>query len=157
MDISTVLNVNLIRLNMRARTKEDAIEELTDLLCQAGYVSNKDRFLHDVWQREEEGPTAFENLIALPHSLSSAVSHTTLAIGRTRENISWPTPGDCDVRCIILYAISLNEKDSTPIQLLRRVSIALADEETVASLLTENKPEEIIAMFNRYIESDNAS
>ncbi|HBV9257427.1 TPA: hypothetical protein MD921_003927 [Klebsiella pneumoniae] len=31
MDISTVLNVKNIKLNMTARTKEEVIEELTDL------------------------------------------------------------------------------------------------------------------------------
>ncbi len=34
MDISTVLNVKNIKLNMTARTKEEVIEELTDLLIQ---------------------------------------------------------------------------------------------------------------------------
>ncbi|SQC41170.1 PTS system transporter subunit IIA [Klebsiella pneumoniae] len=36
MDISTVLNVKNIKLNMTARTKEEVIEELTDLLIQDG-------------------------------------------------------------------------------------------------------------------------
>ena len=34
MDISTVLNVKNIKLNMTAKTKEEAVEELTDLLVQ---------------------------------------------------------------------------------------------------------------------------
>jgi len=155
MDMSTVLNVNHIQLNMIAKTKEEAIEELTDLLIQVGSVNNKDAFIRDVWRREEEGPTAFENLIALPHGQSSAVSHTTIAIGRTQDTISWQMPDDCDIRCIILYAICLEDKDTTPIRLLKQVSIALADDDTIAKLLTENEPENIITMFNQYIETDD--
>lgn len=157
MDMSTVLNVNHIQLNMMAKTKEEAIEELTDLLFQKGSVSDKDAFIRAVWQREEEGPTAFENFIALPHGQSSAVNHTAIAIGRTQETISWQTPDDCDIRCIILYAICLEDRDTTAIQVLKQVSIALADEDTIAKLLTENEPENIIAMFNQYIETGDGS
>ncbi|SWG63954.1 PTS system transporter subunit IIA [Klebsiella pneumoniae] len=55
MDISTVLNVKNIKLNMTARTKEEVIEELTDLLIQDGAVTNKEDFIRDVWLREELG------------------------------------------------------------------------------------------------------
>lgn len=155
MDMSTVLNVNHIQLNMIAKTKEEAIEELTDVLVQGGFISDKDAFLRDVWRREEEGPTAFDNLIALPHGQSSAVSHTTLAIGRTQDTIAWQTSDDCNVRCIILYAICLENTDTTAIRLLKQVSMALADEETIEKLLTENKPENIIEIFNQYRETDD--
>ncbi|VTM78489.1 PTS system transporter subunit IIA [Klebsiella pneumoniae] len=74
MDISTVLNVKNIKLNMTARTKEEVIEELTDLLIQDGAVTNKEDFIRDVWLREELGSTGFENHIAIPHGKSSGVS-----------------------------------------------------------------------------------
>ncbi|HHL3341701.1 TPA: PTS sugar transporter subunit IIA, partial [Klebsiella pneumoniae] len=80
MDISTVLNVKNIKLNMTARTKEEVIEELTDLLIQDGAVTNKEDFIRDVWLREELGSTGFENHIAIPHGKSSGVSRTALAI-----------------------------------------------------------------------------
>jgi PTS system fructose-specific IIA component len=89
MDISTVLNVKNIKLNMTARTKEEVIEELTDLLVQDGAVTNKEDFIRDVWLREEQGSTGFENHIAIPHGKSSGVSRTALAIGRTQHTIPW--------------------------------------------------------------------
>lgn len=55
MDISSVLNVKNIKLNMMAKSKEEAIEELADLLVRDGAVINKDIFLQDVWLREEPG------------------------------------------------------------------------------------------------------
>ncbi len=48
-----MLNVKNIKLNMTARTKEEVIEELTDLLIQDGAVTNKEDFIRDVWLREE--------------------------------------------------------------------------------------------------------
>jgi len=59
---------------MMAKSKEEAIEELTDLLVRDGSVINKDDFLKDVWLREEQGSTGFENHIAIPHGKSSGVA-----------------------------------------------------------------------------------
>ncbi|EOW0252549.1 PTS sugar transporter subunit IIA [Klebsiella pneumoniae] len=65
MDISTVLNVKNIKLNMTARTKEEVIEELTDLLIQDGAVTNKEDFIRDVWLREELGKVRISGEILL--------------------------------------------------------------------------------------------
>ncbi len=96
-----MLNVKNIKLNMTARTKEEVIEELTDLLIQDGAVTNKEDFIRDVWLREELGSTGFENHIAIPHGKSSGVSRTALAIGRTQHAIPWETMDGSDVRCVI--------------------------------------------------------
>ncbi|EPY1260749.1 PTS sugar transporter subunit IIA [Klebsiella pneumoniae] len=156
MDISTVLNVKNIKLNMTARTKEEVIEELTDLLIQDGAVTNKEDFIRDVWLREELGSTGFENHIAIPHGKSSGVSRTALAIGRTQHAIPWETMDGSDVRCVILFAVCLVDQNATHIRLLAQVSGSLADEEIIAKLLVESDPHKIIALFNSETENADA-
>ncbi|HDU2688960.1 PTS sugar transporter subunit IIA [Klebsiella pneumoniae] len=156
MDISTVLNVKNIKLNMTARTKEEVIEELTDLLIQDGAVTNKEDFIRDVWLREELGSTGFENHIAIPHGKSSGVSRTALAIGRTQHAIPWETMDGSDVRCVILFAVCLVDQNATHIRLLAQVSGSLADEDIIAKLLVESDPHKIIALFNSETESADA-
>jgi len=153
MDISTVLNVKNIKLNMTARTKEEVIEELTDLLIQDGAVTNKEDFIRDVWLREELGSTGFENHIAIPHGKSSGVSRTALAIGRTQHAIPWETMDGSDVRCVILFAVCLVDQNAT---LLAQVSGSLADEDIIAKLLVESDPHKIIALFNSETENADA-
>ncbi|HBR4203720.1 PTS sugar transporter subunit IIA [Klebsiella pneumoniae] len=156
MDISTVLNVKNIELNMTARTKEEVIEELTDLLIQDGAVTNKKDFIRDVWLREELGSTGFENHIAIPHGKSSGVSRTALAIGRTQHAIPWETMDGSDVRCVILFAVCLVDQNATHIRLLAQVSGSLADEDIIAKLLVESDPHKIIALFNSETENADA-
>ncbi|EIX9644415.1 PTS sugar transporter subunit IIA [Klebsiella pneumoniae] len=156
MDISTVLNVKNIKLNMTARTKEEVIEELTDLLIQDGAVTNKEDFIRDVWLREELGSTGFENHIAIPHGKSSGVSRTALAIGRTQHAIPWETMDGSDVRCVILFAVCLVDQNATHIRLLAQVSGSLADEDIIAKLLVESDPHKIIALFNSEAENADA-
>lgn len=148
MDISSVLNVKNIKLNMMAKSKEEAIEELADLLVRDGAVINKDVFLKDVWLREEQGSTGFENHIAIPHGKSSGVTRTALAIGRTQHQIPWETMDGSDVRCIILFAVCLVDQNATHIRLLSQVSGSLADEEIVEKLLKEDTPKKIIDLLN---------
>ncbi|HCT4073473.1 TPA: PTS sugar transporter subunit IIA [Klebsiella pneumoniae] len=156
MDISTVLNVKNIKLNMTARTKEEVIEELTDLLIQDGAVTNKEDFIRDVWLRKELGSTGFENHIAIPHGKSSGVSRTALAIGRTQHAIPWETMDGSDVRCVILFAVCLVDQNATHIRLLAQVSGSLADEDIIAKLLVESDPHKIIALFNSETENADA-
>lgn len=156
MDISNVLNVKNIKLNMMAKSKEEAIEELTELLVLDGSVINKEDFLKDVWLREEQGSTGFENHIAIPHGKSSGVARTALAIGRTQYEIPWETMDGSDVRCIILFAVCLVDQNATHIRLLSQVSGSLADEEIIEKLLKENDPQNIIALLSAEDEGANA-
>ena len=151
-----MLNVKNIKLNMTARTKEEVIEELTDLLIQDGAVTNKEDFIRDVWLREELGSTGFENHIAIPHGKSSGVSRTALAIGRTQHAIPWETMDGSDVRCVILFAVCLVGQNATHIRLLAQVSGSLADEDIIAKLLVESDPHKIIALFNSETENADA-
>ncbi|MEY8712579.1 PTS fructose transporter subunit IIA [Mangrovibacter phragmitis] len=154
MDITKILNVSHVKLNMVAKTKDEVIEELTDLLLADGAITNRDEFIRDVWQREAEGSTGFENHIAIPHGKSSAVSHTTLAIGRTQQDIPWETLDGSHVRCIILFAVRLEDQNTTHIRLLSQVASALADDDVIARLLAENNPNNIIQLFSQYAETD---
>lgn len=151
-----MLNVKNIKLNMTARTKEEVIEELTNLLIQDGAVTNKEDFIRDVWLREELGSTGFENHIAIPHGKSSGVSRTALAIGRTQHAIPWETMDGSDVRCVILFAVCLVDQNATHIRLLAQVSGSLADEDIIAKLLVESDPHKIIALFNSETENADA-
>lgn len=155
MDISEVLKATNIKLSMTAKSKEEAIEELTDLLVLDGAVINREEFIRDVWLREEQGSTGFENHIAIPHGKSSGVAHTALAIGRTQHEIPWETMDGSDVRCIILFAVTLVDQNATHIRLLSQVSGSLADEEIIAKLLVETDPQKIIALFNSEEEGVN--
>lgn len=156
MDISDVLNVKNIKLDMTAKSKEEAIEQLTELLVLDGSVINKDDFLKDVWLREEQGSTGFENHIAIPHGKSSGVARTSLAIGRSQYEIPWETLDGTDVRCIILFAVCLVDQNANHIRLLSQVSGSLADEEIIAKLLKENDPQKIIDLLSAEDEGVNA-
>ncbi|ENG9211823.1 PTS sugar transporter subunit IIA [Escherichia coli O25:H4] len=154
MDITKILNTNRVILDMQATNKAEAIEELTNLLKKDGAIDCRETFIKDVWQREAEGSTGFENHIAIPHGKSSAVINTTLAIGRTRQDIPWETLDGSSVRSIILFAVRLEDQNTTHIRLLSQVAGALADDDIIEQLLVETSPQKIIDLFSQYAQSD---
>jgi fructose PTS system EIIA component len=154
MDISRILTPRRVNLALTATSKEEVINELTELLYQDGAISDREAFIADVWLREAEGSTGFENHIAIPHGKSAAVRQTTLAIGRTQQDIPWETLDGSQVRCIILFAVRLEDQNTTHIRLLSQVASALADDEVIAQLLVENDPSNIIRLFSQYAETD---
>lgn len=58
------------------------------------------------------------------------------------------------VRCIILFAVRLEDQNTTHIRLLSQVAGALADDDIIEQLLKETSPQRIIDLFNQYAESD---
>ena len=154
MDITKILNTNRVILDMKATNKTEVIEELTDILQKDGAISCRETFIQDVWQRESEGSTGFENHIAIPHGKSSAVVNPTRAIGRTRQDIPWETLDGSNVRCIILFAVRLEDQTTTHIRLLSQVAGALADDDIIEQLLVESSPQKILELFSQYAESN---
>lgn len=147
MDINKIINKNRINLELDATNKEEALNELAELLLKDGVLSSKENFIKDVYLREKEGETGIGGGIAIPHGKSDSVIKTSLAIGRTKKGLEWETLDDEPVRCIILFAVRQVDRTSVHIKLLAQVAGALADDEVVKALLTKNNPEEIINLF----------
>ena len=79
MNIHSLIDTNVICLDLKATSKESILEEMVQILDDAGKLSDKKQYLLDVWAREEIGNTGFEDGIAIPHAKSSAVITPSVA------------------------------------------------------------------------------
>lgn len=152
MNIEEVLNTNLIILDMKATTKEEAIRELTERLYQEEKIVDKDLFIKDVYLREEEGQTGLGNHIAIPHGKSDAVQITSIVFGRTSNSLLWESPDNKPVHVVILFAVRNVDKTTVHLKLLSQVAMALADDETLEKLLTTQDKKEIIRLLSQEME-----
>ena len=152
MNIEEVLSENLIVLNMKARNKEEAIRELTEILYKEGKIFDKELFVKDVYLREAEGQTGLGNHIAIPHGKSDAVHVTSIIFGRTINDLIWESPDDKPVHVVILFAVRNVDKTTVHLKLLSQVAMALADDETLEKLLTTQDKKEIIRLLSQEME-----
>lgn len=87
--ITSLINEDLICLNLKATSKDDVFAEMIDILHTQGRIEDKTQFLQDILAREELGNTGFEDGVALPHAKSAAVIQPAVAIGISREGIEY--------------------------------------------------------------------
>ncbi|TCS78149.1 PTS sugar transporter subunit IIA [Pectinatus cerevisiiphilus] len=147
--IKNIFNENLIDLNMNAINKKEAIEVLTEHLYHEGYIINKDIFIKDVYFRENEGQTGLGNHVAIPHGKSDAVKITSIAFGRTQNDLVWESPDNKPVHVVILFAVRNVDKTTVHLKLLSQVAMALADDDTLDKLLVTNSKVEIIELLSQ--------
>lgn len=151
MQIEQILNENLIDLNLHAQTKEEAIRTLTKMLADEGNVTDTEQFIKDVYSREAEGQTGLGNHIAIPHGKSDAVKATSIAIGRTANDLAWESIDTKPVHVVILFAVRNVDKTTVHLKLLSQVAVALADDETLEKLLTTQDKKEVVQLLSQYI------
>ncbi len=107
-----ILDPRCIDINMRAATKEEAIEELVSLLDSVHLLKDKDKVLADVLEREKSMSTGMQNGIALPHARTSGVDKPVMAIGVHTQGIDFQTIDGTPAHIIALIASS--EGDPAP-------------------------------------------
>lgn len=146
-DISSVVDKDLITLELEAHTKEEAIEELTDLLVKHGNISDRCEFINDVLKREEEGATGLGQGVAIPHGKSEAVKDTALAIGISPNPIPWESLDEEPVNVVILFAVRNTDANTLHIRLLQSVAVLLADDDFIASLHKVKSKEKLMALL----------
>ncbi|QYN56924.1 PTS sugar transporter subunit IIA [Lactobacillus panisapium] len=146
-DIAKIINPNLIKLNLKAITKKEVINELSDLLKLDNDIDNKQVFVKDVFKRETEGETGIGQGVAIPHGKSTAVKNTTIAIGLSNHPIPWETLDDQPVTAVILFAVRDQDASTLHLKLLQQVAILLSDDDFIDKLHHAKTKEKVIQLL----------
>lgn len=94
--LSDCLNEKYIKLNLNAENKDEMLKEMAEILREN--ISDFDKFMKDLYNREDSGSTAMEFGYAIPHVRTSAINGFYIAVGTKPSGIN------CD---------SIDKKDST--------------------------------------------
>ncbi|MCX8724397.1 PTS sugar transporter subunit IIA [Lactobacillus sp. B4005] len=146
-DIAKIVSPDLIKLNLVGTTKEEVIDELSDLLKKDNDVGNKQAFVEDVFKRETEGETGIGQGVAIPHGKSPAVKNTTIAIGLSDHPIPWETLDDKPVTAVILFAVRDQDASTLHLKLLQQVAILLSDDDFISKLHHAKTKENVIQLL----------
>ena len=83
-----------ISLDLRARTKEEALDQLMALCARSGAIAAPDEARRDVFAREQKAATIIENGVALPHARTTSVDRMVCAFGICREGVVFDATDD---------------------------------------------------------------
>ncbi|RKF13753.1 PTS 2-O-a-mannosyl-D-glycerate transporter subunit IIABC [Alginatibacterium sediminis] len=151
MKLTTLTNKSLITLKTSFSSKEEAIEKLAEQLELQGKLNDKQQYLDAVFAREEQGPTALGEGLAVPHGKSDAVKEASFAIATLKQDLSWKGIEDDeneDVNLIFLLAIPNAEAGSTHMQLLTELTTALVDDDVREAVLNADTAEQVLALLS---------
>lgn len=147
--IRKILKEENIHLNIESKNKEDIINILANSLERTGDLINKNIFINDIYEREAQGLTGLENGLAIPHGKSFGVKNTSLAVARLNNPIEWETLDGEPVDLIVLFAVTLEDKNDVHIKILSKVAGNLAEDENVKDLKEVQTKDEIINILSK--------
>lgn len=135
--------IQLVELNGKARSRDEAINEVATMLISEGAVAESYRAA--MFERESSVSTYMGHYLAIPHGTLDAldeVKKSALAIVRYSEPIDWD--GN-EVR----FVIGIAGKDGTHLTALAAIALIFSDMESVEELLAVNDPEQILEKFEQ--------
>lgn len=146
MDIDSLINSQLVCLELKANSKIELLEEMAGMLESAGKLSSKKNYLSDVYEREAIGNTGFEDGIAIPHAKSDAVISPAVAVGISKQGIDYGAE-DGQKYCVFFMIASPNNVDDDHIEVLVKISNKLIEDGFIDNIKLANTKQQVLDLL----------
>jgi len=113
---------------LKAKTKDDVLEELITPLYRQNVIRNKSVILETLQKRETLGSTGIGFGVAIPHCRTLTVSDIQLVLGISKNGIDYNAIDDENVTLFILVIAPPHEKSNLYLPLLGKIVELLRDE-----------------------------
>lgn len=155
MNLTSLTTPELINLQTTFDSRDAAINALAQQLNEQGKLHDKEEYLKAVFAREEQGPTALGEGLAVPHGKTDAVKEAAFAMATLKQDIQWQGIDEDemeDVNLIFLIAIPNAEAGSTHMQLLTELTSTLVDDEIREAVLNATTIEQVFSLLGEQEE-----
>ncbi|MGL4510777.1 PTS fructose transporter subunit IIABC [Cetobacterium sp.] len=149
--LDKMLVKDCIKLNLNAKNKIEVIDELVDVLYNAGRLNDKDEFRKTILNREEQSSTGLEEGIAIPHGKSSSVKIPTVAFGLSKDGIDYDSLDGEPSKLFFMIAAPADATDSH-IETLSQLTSLLLDDDIREQLLKVKTEQEVLDIL---LKEDN--
>ena len=156
MRIRDLFNPESIRLNGTAKSKDDALRTLVDLMAGGGNISNKEAYFAGVMAREKEATTAVGEGVAIPHCRSKSVLRAGLAAMTVPAGVDYDAPDGEKVTVIFLIAAPA-DAGGVHIDVLSKLSMMLLNENFTKNLLSARSVEEFLLAIDEAEKEKDAA
>lgn len=102
MKLANLLMERRINIDLKARTKEGAINELLDLIKHEGVSLDYEKVKESIQYREELENTNYGHGFAFPHARTDAVNELYILIGVSQYGLEGKTPDSIPVHVVCL-------------------------------------------------------
>lgn len=153
MKITELLTEDTILLNIEGNQKEETIDQLVDVLFQAGKISDCGEFKAAILKREAQSTTGIGDGIAIPHAKTKAVKDAAIVFGKSSAGINYESLDGKPAHLFFMIAAP-DGANNTHLEALARLSGLLMKVEVRYELLMAVTKEEVITIINRFDKED---
>ena len=115
-------------VDLASRSKDAALMEIVETLASAPEVSDRERLLAAVLEREKIVSTGIGLGVAVPHAKIPEVSEFVVAYGRSREGVDFGSIDDRPVHHVVLI-VGPPDRQQRYLQFLATVTLKLKQPE----------------------------
>lgn len=148
MKIEDLLSPDLMIMDLKATTQEEAIKEMADLEVKQGVVNNEDEFIKSIWAREKESTTGIGEGIAMPHARNKYINRAAVLFAKSPKGIDYKALDGQPVHLFFMITAPAGA-DNTHLQALAKLSSLLINPDVVNALKAATTPEEVIDIFKK--------
>jgi mannitol/fructose-specific phosphotransferase system IIA component (Ntr-type) len=130
--------------DMKARTKEEALEELVDLFVREHLVRNRGIVLEMLHKREALGSTGIGKGVAIPHGRTLAAPDIVIAFGRSRQGIDYDAMDGKPVHLFFLVLAPPQDQSNKYLPVLGKLVEMLSEDENCQKLMQVESFQEFI-------------
>ncbi len=147
MRITDLLDKRSISLTGAPASKQEALDQMVDLMINSGKINDREAYRKEVYQREEESTTGIGEGIAIPHGKGSFVTKPGLAAMVVKNGVDFDSLDGEPVHLIFLIAAP-NTEDNVHLDVLSKLSMLLMDENFAANLKNASTVEEFLQIVD---------
>jgi fructose PTS system EIIBC or EIIC component len=143
-----ILDPACVELELKAGSKQEALEQMVGLLAKAGRIKDSAALLELLQAREKMGSTGIGGGIAIPHCASPEPAAPAFALARKREGLVFDA---LDGQPVLLLFLLVGQKGrpSAQLRLLSRLARLLREPAFIAGLMAAGSPEEVVDLLRR--------
>ncbi len=147
MRITDLLDKRSISLTGAPGSKQDALDQMVDLMIKSGKINDREAYRQEVYRREEESTTGIGEGIAIPHGKGPFVDRPGLAAMVVKDGVDFDSLDGEPVHLIFLIAAP-NTEDNVHLDVLSKLSMLLMDETFAANLKNASSVEEFLRIVD---------
>ena len=155
MRISDLLSRESIELGGSPNSKNEALDQMVELMAKSGKLCDKEAYRRQVYAREEESTTGVGEGIAIPHGKCDGVSKPGLAAMVVKDGVDFDAMDGEPVSLLFLIAAP-NTEDNVHLDVLSKLSVLLMNEEFTEALRNAKTVEEFIGIIDRADETEKS-
>ena len=152
MELTQLIQFDLIQFNFSAKNKKEALDKLTGMLVEKGVIKSKDEFLQALLERESMSTTGVGDGIAIPHAKAKAFEKAMIIYAKSNEGIEWESFDSMPAKHIFMICAPANGADEH-LKALATLSTALMNAEVKAGLDKAATKEEVKIVFESFVKA----